>query len=239
MPVPLEGAVLGVSMSGCSIAVVIPALNEAANLERLLESLEQEGFHTLIVVDGGSKDESADIARRAGAIVIRSARGRGRQMNAGAAHASAPVLLFLHADTRLPSGAGALIEDALRDPTVVGGCFRLSFDKRSALLRFYASMTRFETALTTFGDQAYFVRASVFNGIGGYPEWPLLEDVQLRRDLRQRGRFVKLPSPVVTSARRFNREGTVRRQLLNGLVLLLFYCGISAERLARWYPAGH
>lgn len=226
-------------MSGCSIAVVIPALNEAANLERLLESLEREGFHTLIVVDGGSKDESADIAGRAGAIVIRSARGRGRQMNAGAAHASSPVLLFLHADTRLPSGAGALIEDALRDPDVVGGCFRLSFDRRSALLRFYASMTRFETALTTFGDQAYFVRASVFDGIGGYREWPLLEDVQLRRDLRQRGRFVKLPSPVVTSARRFNREGTVRRQLLNGLVLLLFYCGISAERLARWYPVGH
>jgi hypothetical protein len=98
-------------------------------------------------------------------------------------------------------------------------------------------MSRFDTALTTFGDQAYFVRATVFEAIGGFADWPFLEDVQLRRDLRERGRFVKLPIPVVTSARRFKGEGTVRRQLLNGLILLLFHCGISAQRLARWYRA--
>ena len=225
-------------MSSLSITVIIPVLNEAADLERMLAPLRQEAFASIIVVDGESTDESAVVARLAGTVVIRSARGRGRQMNVGAAHASTPILLFLHADTRLPAGAVSLIERALRDPDVVGGCFRLSFDTRSTLLRFYATMSRFETALTTFGDQAYFVRAAVFKAIGGFPDWPFLEDVQLRRDLRQRGSFVKLPTPVVTSARRFNGEGTLRRQLLNALILLLFHCGISARRLARWYRAG-
>lgn len=225
-------------MSSLSITVIIPVLNEAADLERMLAPLRQEAFASIIVVDGESTDESAVVARLAGTVVIRSARGRGRQMNVGAAHASTPILLFLHADTRLPAGAVSLIERALRDPDVVGGCFRLSFDTRSTLLRCYATMSRFETALTTFGDQAYFVRAAVFEAIGGFPDWPFLEDVQLRRDLRQRGSFVKLPTPVVTSARRFNGEGTVRRQLLNALILLLFHCGISAQRLARWYRAG-
>jgi rSAM/selenodomain-associated transferase 2 len=224
-------------MSRFSITVILPVLNEAANLQSMLEALKQGGFDSIIVVDGESSDDSVAVARRGGAVVIESARGRGRQMNAGAACANASVLLFLHADTRLPARAVELIEQALMDPNVAGGCFRLSFDTHSALLRFYGAMSRFETLLTTFGDQAYFVKASVFEAIGGYAEWPFLEDVQLRRDLRQRGRFVKLPCAVVTSARRFNREGTVRRQLLNGFVLLLFRCGVSAQRLARWYRA--
>jgi rSAM/selenodomain-associated transferase 2 len=236
--VPLESAFVWAAMSSFSITAIVPVLNEAANLQTMLATLKQDAFDAIIVVDGESSDESAAVARRAGIVVIRSARGRGRQMNVGAAHASTPVLLFLHADTRLPAGAVALIERALRDPDVVGGCFRLSFETtRSALLRFYGTMSQFETALTTFGDQAYFVRTAVFKAIGGFPDWPFLEDVQLRRDLRQRGSFVKLPSPVVTSARRFSGEGTVRRQLLNALILLLFHCGISAQRLARWYRA--
>jgi rSAM/selenodomain-associated transferase 2 len=235
--VPVESAFVWAAMSGFSITAIIPVLNEAANLQTMLAALKQEAFDAIIVVDGESSDESAAVARRAGTVVIRSARGRGRQMNVGAAYASTPVLLFLHADTRLPAGAVTLIERALRDPDVVGGCFRLSFETRSALLRFYGRMSHFETAVTTFGDQAYFVRAAVFKAIGGFPDWPFLEDVQLRRDLRQRGSFVKLPTRVVTSARRFNGEGTLRRQLLNGLILLLFHCGISARRLARWYRA--
>ena len=218
-------------------AVVVPVLNEAANLRRLVPALIDAGFMQVIVADGGSTDESVAIAQAAGARTVLAPRGRGAQMNAGARQARAPVLVFLHADTLLPAQAPALIESALRDPQLVGGCFRLRFDRRGALLGLYGFMSRFETALTTFGDQAFFVRTSVFHASGGYPEWPFLEDVELRRRLLRLGRFRKLPVPVTTSARRFHGEGILLRQLLNGLILILHNCGVSADRLARWYRA--
>jgi rSAM/selenodomain-associated transferase 2 len=217
------------------VAVIIPVLNEALHLSETLAGLRAQGIQQPIVVDGGSEDDSVRIARSAGAVVLASARGRAVQMNLGATHATAATLLFLHADTNLPPNALALIVEALEDARTVGGCFRLRFDRRGALLDFYGWMTRFETAMTSFGDQAYFVRAAAFQQVGGFPDWPLLEDVELRRRLKQLGRFVKLPAAVVTSSRRFTREGIVRRQLLNGGILLLHRLGLSPRRLARWY----
>ena len=222
-------------MNASPVAVIIPVLNEALHLSGTLDALRAQGIERPIVVDGGSEDDSVRIARAAGAVVLASPRGRAAQMNAGAAHATAANLLFLHADTALPADAIALIAGALQDPRTVGGCFRLRFDRRSALLDFYGWMTRFETAMTSFGDQAYFVRAGAFAQVGGFPNWPLLEDVELRRRLKQLGRFVKLPAPVVTSARRFTHEGIVRRQLLNGGILVLYGLGLPPQRLVRWY----
>lgn len=220
---------------GLPIAVVVPVLNEAPNLRNLLPALVAAGFAQVIIADGGSSDESVAIAEAAGVITVQGVRGRGAQMNAGARQASVSILVFLHADTVLPPEAPALIERALRDPSIVGGCFRLRFDQKNALLGFYGLMSRFETALTTFGDQAYFVRAAAFKEAGGFPEWPFLEDVELRRRLLRLGRFVKLPICVTTSARRFEGEGVLRRQLMNAWILALHRCGLSADRLVRWY----
>jgi rSAM/selenodomain-associated transferase 2 len=223
-----------------TIAVVVPVLNEAENIASLLDDLRRHAFAQTIVVDGGSDDGTLGLVRAAQGIeLVQTARGRGLQQNAGAARAQAEVFLFLHADTRLPEGACDRIRAALGDPRVTAGCFRLSFDTRHPLLSLYARTSAFDSVFTTFGDQAYFVRADVFRKIGGFPVWPFLEDVELRRRLRRRGRFVKLDAAVTTSARRFRAGGIVRQQLKNALILCAFLLGVPAERLAHWYkPRG-
>ena len=224
-----------------TVAVVVPNLNEAPRIAPLLASLNSEDFQERIVVDGGSKDATREIAECVpGVVAIASARGRGAQLNAGAERATSGILLFLHADTQLPEKASAMIRSALDDLSVVGGCFRLSFDEPHPLLSVYAWATRFETGFTTFGDQAFFVRATAFRRCGGFPNWPFLEDVELRHRLKKLGRFVKLNAAVTTSARRFVAEGLVKRQALNAAILALHGAGVSASTLARWYqPSKH
>jgi rSAM/selenodomain-associated transferase 2 len=219
-----------------SICVVVPALNEGACLGGLLAELSSANFDDVVVVDNGSTDETASIAARHGGVrLVRAPRGRGLALNVGARATTADVLLFLHADTALPRGARTMIRTAVADPNVVGGCFRLSFDQRSVMLRFYAWSTRYDTPFTTFGDQAYFIRRRAFSCVGGFPEWPILEDVEMRRRLKRAGRFVKLPCPVVTSARRFRTNGPIRQQLRNMAIIALFHLGLSPGQLARWY----
>jgi GT2 family glycosyltransferase len=159
--------------------------------------------------------------------LVHGPRGRGLQLQAGADVASADALLFLHADTRLPPGAVALLRAALARPGVVGGAFRARFDTPGAVLALYSWVSRFETGLTTFGDQGMFCRRDAFSAAGGCPPWPFLEDVELRRRLKRRGRFVKLVPAVTTSARRYLSEGVIRRQLLNVAVLAAFHLGFS------------
>lgn len=214
---------------------MIPILNEGARIGALVNHLRDAGFHAVVVVDGGSHDEGPRAAREAGAYVILTERGRGRQMNAGAAQGAAPTLLFLHADTRLPIGAATAIASTLARPRCVGGCFRLRFDSPRPLLRVFGWFSRYETGLTSFGDQAFFVRRSAFEAAGGFPDWPLLEDLELRRRLLRQGRFLKASACVVTSARRFEAEGAVRRLLLNAMILALHRLGAPAHRLARFY----
>lgn len=157
------------------------------------------------------------------------------QMNAGAAVAAAELLLFLHADTHLPEDAAQRVVAAFLRPGIVGGCFRLKFDRPGVLFSFFGWCSRIESYWTTFGDQAYFVRRSTFEMVGGFPIQPLMEDVALRRRLSQAGRFVKLQSTVTTSARRFERRGVLRQQLLNIRLLTAYAMGASPERLARYY----
>lgn len=222
-----------------TIAVIVPVLNEGSRIGPLLDHLATHAFDEIVVVDGGSDDATADIVRGKGVRLITAPRGRGRQMNAGAAELRSDVLLFLHADTELPDDAAAQIRACLDDAAVVGGCFRLSFDERHPLLWLYARATAVDTVFTTFGDQAFFVRAAAFREVGGFPEWPFLEDVDLRRRLIRRGRFVKAKARVVTSARRFRAGGIVRQQLRNALILTAFLAGVPAHRLARWYAPQH
>ena len=222
------------------ISVLIPTLNEAACIGELLSALSIHDLAEIIVSDGGSSDETVEIVRRFQHVkLVTSPRGRGNQINTAARSATQPILLILHADTRLPANAAQLIPETLAQTDVAAGCFRLSFDRVSPLLKLYAWFSGFETRFTTFGDQAFFVLKPTFDAVGGAPGWPLLEDVGLRDRLKTHGRFVKRPEHVITSARRFAREGICRQQLRNAAIMAGYTCGISPVRLAAYYTSGH
>jgi rSAM/selenodomain-associated transferase 2 len=221
------------------ISVIIPALDEASHIDNCLRSLSGTlpGAEVL-VVDGGSVDDTRTIAARRGATVLSSVCGRGTQCNAGGSAAGGEILLFLHADTTLPSEAGKTLESAFRDPVVKVAMFRLGFDDPHPLLRFYSLFSRIDSEWTKFGDQAIAVRSSFFKEIGGFPKWPLFEDVEFLRKARRRTRLRILEAPICTSARRFRADGVVRRQLIHGWLLLKFKLGASPHRLAREYGYG-
>jgi cellulose synthase/poly-beta-1,6-N-acetylglucosamine synthase-like glycosyltransferase len=158
-------------------------------------------------------------------------------MNRGAALATGDVLLFLHADTRLPADARRRIAGALAHPDVVGGCFRLSFDSSRRALALIAFFTRFRLRVFHYGDAAFFVRREVFRRLGGYRAYPVMEDIDLWLRLRRAGSTVVVPSAVVTSARRFERRGPLRQQALNTALVALFLLGVPPRTLTRFY--GH
>jgi len=224
-------------MPEAAIGIVVPVLNEDAILDRALSHLAcvARGI-PVVVVDGGSTDTSLDVARRYFTTRASGEPNRGVQMNLGAASLATEALLFLHADSRLPEGFEKPIGRVLRDPRVVGGCFRLRFDVAHPMLRFYAWCTRFPGRFLHFGDQAFFVRREVFLRMGGFRNLPFLEDVDFLRRLRRYGRFQILPEQVLTSARRFLRRGIVRQQLTNIMVVTLFELGCSPGKLIRFYP---
>jgi len=219
------------------IGIVLPVFNEAGILAEALERLRRiAGGCEVIVVDGGSADSSASIARGYFRTEVNGEANRGAQMNRGACCLCSDVLLFLHVDSRLPPDFEARIREALSDPRVAGGCFRLRFDDPHPMLRFYSWFTKYPGRFFHFGDQGFFVRRLVFEQMGGYRQLPFLEDVDFLRRLLRYGRFSVLPVPVVTSARRFLRRGIVVQQLLNILVVALFELGVSPRRLLRFYP---
>jgi len=221
------------------LSIVIPALNEAANLERLLPELARTCPEAeVIVVDGGSIDGTQDVVRRFPRVaLIQAERGRARQMNAGARRASGEVLLFLHGDTTLPSGAAAAILDALRDPTVVGGRFDVQFDSPRPIFRLVATMMNIRSRLSRIstGDQGIFVRLDTFEAVGGYAAIPLMEDVEFSRRLKRQGRLACLRLRVTTSARKWEREGALRTIVLMWTLRLLYAVGVRPARLHRWY----
>ena len=219
------------------ISVVIPTLNEAEGIGACIGGLLEAAWgHEIIVVDGGSRDATPDIVRCFDRVrLLHAERGRGRQMNRGAEAASGGTLLFLHADSRLPAGAFAMIENALERPGAVAGAFSLGFDREHPLLRIYALFSRINHILFTYGDQGLFLRRSVFARIGGFREIPLMEDVEIQRRLRRMGRFVKIRRPVTTASRRFSARGILRQQALNTLIVSLYFAGVAPGRLARLY----
>lgn len=221
------------------LSIIIPTLNEAERLEELLHHLRAvcPGAE-VIVVDGGSGDGSRDLVRRFPRVRLLSTEpGRARQMNAGAEVAQGEVLLFLHADTRLPDGAHAAVTDAVADPAVVGGRFDVRFDNPRPVFRAIAALMNLRSRVTGIftGDQAIFVKREVFAALGGYPDIPLMEDVELTRRLKRQGRLACLRLRVTTSARRWEQEGVLRTILLMWSFRLLFFLGIGPERLHRWY----
>jgi len=226
-------------MSSPLVSVIIPALDEATAISGVLDSfLDLPGFWEVIVADGGSGDGTAALSAShpLPARVITAQRGRASQMNAGAAAASGEVLLFLHADTRLPRGAHRSIMEAVSDPLVCGGNFAIRFDGddwfSAALGAWYALQRRLGVY---YGDSAIWIRRPVFDRLHGFAPIPIMEDYDLVRRLQHSGRTCCLPGPVITSSRRWKQSGLVRTVASWVLIRWLYLAGVSPTRLARLY----
>jgi rSAM/selenodomain-associated transferase 2 len=218
------------------ISVVIPTLNEAGNLARTLAAVRRAlPDAEAVVTDGGSADATLAIAQAHGARTVIGPAGRGLQLAAGALAARGNVLFFLHADTVPPEDAGAILARWFARPEVQVGTFRLAFDAGGPFLRGCAWCTRLDSVFTRFGDQGIVVRREFYTKLGGFPAWPLFEDVELLRRARRMTRVWSLPACVTTSARRFRARGPLRQQWLNARLLLRFLAGTPPEKLAAEY----
>lgn len=208
------------------IAVVIPALNEAERIADCIRAIPA-GADEIVVSDGGSSDETRAAAESAGARVVTGARGRGPQMNAGAAATTAEGIVFLHADTRLPRDAFGLVREALTAPRVAGGAFHLTIDGDGWFYRFTARNANIRSKLAgaPYGDQAFFARRSAFEALGGYRDLPVCEDLDFIRRLRSHGRVVMLPAAVSTSARRWQTHGRARVTVRNSILFVRYFLG--------------
>ncbi len=218
------------------VSIIVPTLNEASMMLDLVESFSRlKGEFEVIVCDGGSSDATVEMARQCGLQVISTDRGRGRQMNAGAELAKGETLLFLHADTRLPENALALVTAALADENVCGGNFSLTFGggtREARLLTGLYPILRLGGML--YGDSAIFVRRGVFKGLSGYRDYSIFEDCDLYRRMRRVGKFVRLDARATTSSRRF--EGRfIRTFALWSVMQVLFWLGVNPNLLNRIY----
>jgi rSAM/selenodomain-associated transferase 2 len=218
------------------ISVVIPALNEATNITETIESASAEAKE-VIVVDGGSTDETVATAEAAGARVITADANRSRQMNKGAEVATSDVLLFLHADTRLPAHYRGAVERAVYSRGVAAGAFSFGIDgarmKHRIVERVVALRCRFSSL--PYGDQAIFVRTKTFAEMGGFADMPIMEDYEFVRRLKRRGSVVVLPLQLTTSSRRWQKLGVIQTAVLNFFVIIAYHTGVSPSRLAGWY----
>lgn len=232
------------------IAVVIPALEESAQITGAIatarpaphssqdrDSQVADGLEIeVVVVDGGSLDQTRTLARRSGALVLTCPGGRARQLDAGWRAVTAEVILFLHADTRLPQNWETWVSRSMRDPSVAGGAFRLRFCEPGWALRMLEFFVRVRVAAfgLPYGDQAIFVRRSVLHSIGGVPAVPIMEDLDLVREIKRQGRLMALPAAATTSARRYLTHGILRTVLRHGVALLAWRVGLDRARVAVW-----
>ncbi len=224
-------------MSSPVLSIVMPVLDEGERIGAAIDALAPlvaRGAE-LIVVDGGSRDGTADHARASGAVVLEAPRSRAAQMNAGATSARGGSLLFLHADTRLPDGADGLIAQALR--THAWGRFDVRIDGRHPMLRMVAAMMNLRSRLTGIatGDQAMFVTRAAFEQAGRFPQQPLMEDIELSARLRRVGRPACLAARATTSGRRWERDGAWRTILLMWRLRFAYWRGAPPAELHRRY----
>ncbi len=223
------------------ISIVIPTCNEAYTINETVSHLQRIEFSSkpeIIVVDGRGCGNTLEAVESGDVLKTVSEKGRGGQMNAGAKMASGDVLLFLHADTRLPENAISCIENVLEDRAVVAGAFDLGIDSEKPAYRLIESMVYARTRLTgiPYGDQGIFIRRRFFEKTGGYADIPLMEDVDLMRRVRKEGgRIAVVPIYIRTSARRWEREGLVFCTLRNWALVSLYFLGVSPGRLAGYY----
>ncbi len=235
-----EHAIAGTPAASLLVAVVLPVLNEASTLPITLEHLRQLLPDEVIIVDGGSTDTTRDIAQTKmdglPARLLTSTRGRAHQMNTGAAAAHSDILLFLHADTRLPPDAIESVRAVIRAGNVWGR-FDVRLDGTWPVYRIIERFMNLRSALTGIatGDQTIFVRRDVFRQLGGFAPIPLMEDIELSARLRRRQLPARIRTPVLVSVRRWKRYGVARTVLRMWWLRLCYWLGVSPARLARWY----
>lgn len=218
------------------VTVVIPVLLDAEAVATVLPQIPASPDIEVVIVDGAQDPRLDGLATsHGGARVRRAPAGRGRQMNAGAEGASGEWLLFLHADSVLPEGWSSAVANL--DAAVVGGWFRFALDDGAWQARVIERLVawRVRCLRLPYGDQGFFVRRRLFSSLGGFAEWPLLEDVAFARRLVQAGEVAELPLALKTSARRWRRDGWFRRSTMNLIIVALYFLGVSPTRLARWY----
>ena len=223
----------------CRVSVIVPARNEEDSICELIEGIRDSGCWEIIVVDGASEDRTRERACAAGAKVMESPPGRGIQQNLGAASATGDVLLFLHADTRLPADFLDQIDTVLGFGRACAGAFRLAVDAPGRTIRWVENMANWRSLYfqLPYGDQAIFVRRETFREVGGFAEIPLMEDFDLMRRLRKMGRIGLASAAVTTSARRWKQLGVWRATWSNQLCILAYLFGVSPHRIAAWRDA--
>lgn len=229
------------------ISVIIPTLNEERTIAATLAHTTSLGFDELIVVDGGSTDEtpalleSYRLKTQSSALSpvhwVTAPAGRARQMNEGAKASRGEVLLFLHADTQLPRDATIVINRALADRRMVGGRFDVRFDRPSMWGTIISKTMNWRSRLSGLatGDQALFVRRPIFEQMGGFADMPLMEDIEFSGRLKQAGATAALTATVTTSFRRWEQQGPLRTILLMWTLRFLYWIGISPSHLVKWY----
>jgi rSAM/selenodomain-associated transferase 2/rSAM/selenodomain-associated transferase 1 len=220
-----------------SLSIIIPTLNEADTISETIAGIHQSKGTEIIVVDGGSEDGTAEISESLGVKVLRTSPPKAAQMNAGAAKAGGNVLLFLHADTRLPEKFGQGVLAAAAQNGFSAGAFSLGINSPKTGLRLIEKIANWRSRFfqMPYGDQALFVSRNLFHEIGGYPDYPIMEDFELIRRLKRTGKIILLPQSVQTSPRRWLNLGIFKTWLLNQLIIVAYYLGVSPRRLAQWY----
>ena len=219
------------------ISIIIPVLNEANTIARVISTARNAENIEIIVADGGSSDGSVEIAKYEADRAISTTPGRATQMNAGAAASTGDILLFLHADTLLSHGYDTRVRQALAKPSYVGGAFELKIDGCRLCLRLVETGVNWRSNFLQmpYGDQAIFLSSATFNKIGGFPDLPLMEDFEFVRRLKKQGRIEIVPQSVLTSARRWQQVGVLKTTIINQIVIIAYFLGVSPDRLAFWY----
>jgi rSAM/selenodomain-associated transferase 2 len=232
--------VIELPTSSRTISVIIPTLNESENISRTLNALGDIPDVETIIVDGGSTDGTIEKAISFGARLVETEPCRAKQMNRAAKDAHGEILIFLHADTVLPKGFDHAVRDLMSRPEVALGAFSFRADYDRFGMRAIERLANMRSRWLgrPYGDQALFVRTGQFMEAGGFPEIPLMEDLEFVTRMRREGKVVTLREKAVTSARRWRERGLLRTTLLNQWILLAHGMGVSPQRLARWYRAG-
>jgi rSAM/selenodomain-associated transferase 2/rSAM/selenodomain-associated transferase 1 len=220
------------------VSVIIPALNENSSIENALTGLRKDDPSIeIIVVDGGSTDDTAGRAKNCGANVLVTKPGRAAQMNAGAEVATGGILLFLHSDTHLPDKYPELAQSALNRHCVVAGAFRFRLDAQGMAYRLLEQLVNWRSRVIQmpYGDQGLFMKAGIFNELGGFPDVPVMEDFEMVRRLKRRGRIFIAPASAVTSARRWKTRGFLKTTMLNQAMIAGYLLGVKPRTLSQIY----
>lgn len=230
-------------MDKTRFSIIIPVLHESDRINSLIDHIHylvRDNGHEIIVVDGSPGKDTVGAIRRKGVIKLGTGKGRARQMNAGASRAKGEILIFLHADTELPARAFARIHSIMKGNRYVAGAFSLGIRSNKNILRSLARLASLRCRITRipYGDQAIFIRRDYFRKIGSYRELPLMEDVELMRRIKHRGdKICILSDHVMTSARRWEEEGSLFGPVRNTILFTLFILRVSPEKLARFYKS--